>query len=168
VNFIFACRHKRISLNTQTNAHTWRNKGPEQRLSSKKCLIKPIYKLMPERGEARESRGLKSKRGNNFYAFVNVNIQRYHQKIHWKRLYNKNKKDKKRGSKKLTMQKHRRSVSPLVKGNKKQRILSPLLLWMSCCCRSRVVNSVAVATPTDTTPQRQCTGGKLPQISGVH
>jgi len=52
---------------------------------------------MPERGEARESRGLKSKRGNNFYAFVNVNIQRYHQKIHWKRLYNKNKKDKKKG-----------------------------------------------------------------------
>lgn len=62
------------------------------------------------------------KRGRNFYAFVNVNIQRYHQKIHWKRLYNKNKTDKiqkkkQGGSKKLTMQKHRRSYSPLVKGN---------------------------------------------------
>lgn len=123
VNFIFACRHKRISLNTQANreGHT-HGKGPEQRLSSKKCLIKPIYKLIPsgERGkkeEGRHRRRLK-KRGNNFYAFVNVNIQRYHQKIHWKRLYNKNRNDKKRKvnqpAQKLTMQKHRRSFSPLV------------------------------------------------------
>lgn len=113
---------------------------------------------------------MNGKRGRNFYAFVNVNIQRYHQKIHWKRLYNKNKTDKiqkKRkkkqgGSKKLTMQKHRRSYSPLVKGNeikKKKRILSPLL-WMSCCCRSRVVNSVAVATATDTRVTKTMHRGK--------
>lgn len=122
---------KRVQIPELTTAESPTLKVPIKRHSSI-CEREPREKESEGDREAEEQEGSKGTGTGNLYAFVNVNIQRYHRKIHWKlfvpRLQYNKKVREGEGERRRSGQSSKINVAPLqLRLDSPWCILSPLL-----------------------------------------